>query len=82
MRRLLIWCAVAGIAAAVAYLWSQTTKQDQRATVTAFKRDDGTIERDQVPHSNRSDQHTENGGSVVDEWARESFPASDPPQSW
>jgi len=36
----------------------------------------------QVHDSQRSEQHTEDGASVVDEWVMESFPASDPPQSW
>jgi hypothetical protein len=30
----------------------------------------------------RQHQVTEDGEGVVDEWGKESFPASDPPQSW
>ncbi len=30
----------------------------------------------------RNEQHTRSGTPVVDEWGKESFPASDPPQSW
>ncbi|MGA9594982.1 MAG: hypothetical protein WBV06_02405 [Acidimicrobiia bacterium] len=30
----------------------------------------------------KHEQRTQDGGSVVEEWGEESFPASDAPQSW
>lgn len=35
-----------------------------------------------VADSPRAEQQTASGTSVVEEWGEESFPASDPPQSW
>ena len=38
--------------------------------------------RNEPLHSPRSEQATVDGTPVVEEWGVESFPASDPPQSW
>ncbi|NND01360.1 MAG: hypothetical protein HKN91_01100 [Acidimicrobiia bacterium] len=35
-----------------------------------------------VSDSPREEQQTATGKPVVEEWGEESFPASDPPQSW
>lgn len=35
-----------------------------------------------VPSSGREEQQTQSGTPIVEEWGEESFPASDPPQSW
>lgn len=35
-----------------------------------------------VDRSERARQRTPEGEPIEDEWGRESFPASDPPQSW
>lgn len=41
-----------------------------------------TAADDRTAESLREEQHVEGGESVVEEWGKESFPASDPPQSW
>ena len=38
--------------------------------------------RKRVDTSVRARQHTRAGEPIEDEWGKESFPASDPPQSW
>ncbi len=38
--------------------------------------------RRQVDTSVRARQRTRAGEPIADEWGKESFPASDPPQSW
>ena len=38
--------------------------------------------RRRVDTSVRARQHTRAGEPIEDEWGKESFPASDPPQSW
>lgn len=40
------------------------------------------LRRRGIPRSERSEQETRSGEPVETEWGRESFPASDPPQSW
>lgn len=40
------------------------------------------LERRHIEQSERSEQENPAGESVETEWAKESFPASDPPQSW
>lgn len=38
--------------------------------------------RRRVDRSFRAEQRTREGAPIADEWGKESFPASDPPQSW
>ena len=40
------------------------------------------LRRRRVERSRRSEQESPSGEPVENEWGKESFPASDPPQSW
>lgn len=61
------WCLIAGATIALIGI----------VTVVLVRSKRGTVEL-----SARARQRTSEGEPIEDEWGRESFPASDPPQSW
>ncbi len=82
MRRLLMLPTAIAVAGATALARRHTTRRSQRSGATRSAKEVRTVSREKLPRSPRAGQRTEAGGSIVDEWMRESFPASDPPQSW